>query len=343
MERRNERDSHCYRCHQEVAPNEGWLRKSVTRWLVVCDSCSHPPEGTHSGWHTEPMVALDLETTGRDVAADRVVSACVVLEDGSTRSWLVNPGCSIPAEATRIHGITTAMVESDGVSTEVFLNEIRSLLDVWITERWAVAIMNARFDMSVLYHEFDRMSVSQPDWNGLCVADPLILDWHMDKMRSEPRQLPDLCSRHGVDLGQHHDAVADAQAALAVARSIARKHVPTAQQPTGYLTSTQRRWRREYFEWAAKKRRISYEPEAEGWPITAILEHAPVAKERDAQGAPATPHRKWSEEEAKLIASEYQKGASIEDLARRYGRSERAIDARLRKLGLRSWTAAVVE
>lgn len=61
------------------------------------------------------VVALDLETTGLGDDA-RVVEIGVVTTDRRVlMSTLVNPGVPIPAEATRHHGITDAMVTAPGV------------------------------------------------------------------------------------------------------------------------------------------------------------------------------------------------------------------------------------
>lgn len=60
------------------------------------------------------VIALDLETTGLDIANDRIVEmAAVRWQDGCESAVfqaLVNPGIPIPAETTAIHGITDAMV-----------------------------------------------------------------------------------------------------------------------------------------------------------------------------------------------------------------------------------------
>ena len=61
------------------------------------------------------LVALDTETTGMSPAdgAALVEVASVVLEDGRVgTAWssLVRPGRPIPKDATRVHGITDAMV-----------------------------------------------------------------------------------------------------------------------------------------------------------------------------------------------------------------------------------------
>ena len=57
---------------------------------------------------TRPLVYFDLETTGIDVASDKIVeiSALRVEPDGAReqRTRRVNPGRPIPAGATAVHG-----------------------------------------------------------------------------------------------------------------------------------------------------------------------------------------------------------------------------------------------
>lgn len=57
-----------------------------------------------------PIIFFDLETTGIDIARDRIVeiSMVKVMPDGEeiVRTRRINPGMPIPAEATAIHGIT---------------------------------------------------------------------------------------------------------------------------------------------------------------------------------------------------------------------------------------------
>lgn len=63
-----------------------------------------------------PAVVIDTETTGLDVDTDRIVSVAAIRLHGShifrhvTLDRLVNPGQPIPARATAVHGISTAMV-----------------------------------------------------------------------------------------------------------------------------------------------------------------------------------------------------------------------------------------
>lgn len=56
---------------------------------------------------------LDTETTGLDGRRDRIVEVAIIGEEGEVIiNTLVNPGIPIPAEASRIHGISDAMVKA---------------------------------------------------------------------------------------------------------------------------------------------------------------------------------------------------------------------------------------
>ena len=57
-----------------------------------------------------PLVFFDLETTGIDIAKDRIVeiSMVKVMPNGEeiVKTRRINPGMAIPPESTAIHGIT---------------------------------------------------------------------------------------------------------------------------------------------------------------------------------------------------------------------------------------------
>ena len=61
-----------------------------------------------------PIVFFDLETTGIQIATDRIVEISVlkVYPNGNKETWtrLVNPEIEIPKEASDIHGITNEQV-----------------------------------------------------------------------------------------------------------------------------------------------------------------------------------------------------------------------------------------
>jgi DNA polymerase-3 subunit epsilon len=64
---------------------------------------------------TTPIIFFDLETTGINIAKDRIVeiSLLKLFPNGNReqKTWRVNPGIPIPAQATAIHGITDEDVQ----------------------------------------------------------------------------------------------------------------------------------------------------------------------------------------------------------------------------------------
>jgi len=66
---------------------------------------------------TKPIVFFDLETTGINIATDRIVEIALlkVYPNGNkeSKTWLVNPEIEIPKETTAIHGITNEQVVNE--------------------------------------------------------------------------------------------------------------------------------------------------------------------------------------------------------------------------------------
>lgn len=64
-----------------------------------------------------PLIVFDLETTGTNVATDRIVEIGMVkiFPDGreEDKRYLVNPTVPIPPEVTAIHGITNEDVMNE--------------------------------------------------------------------------------------------------------------------------------------------------------------------------------------------------------------------------------------
>lgn len=62
-----------------------------------------------------PLAVLDLETTGTNLATDRIVEIAVVRinTDGTKtiKRKLINPEMKIPEASTKVHGITDEMVK----------------------------------------------------------------------------------------------------------------------------------------------------------------------------------------------------------------------------------------
>lgn len=71
----------------------------------------------------KPLCIFDLETTGTQVAKDRIVEISIlkVYPDASreSRTWLVNPEMPIPPETSEIHGITDEKVKDAPTFKEI--------------------------------------------------------------------------------------------------------------------------------------------------------------------------------------------------------------------------------
>jgi DNA polymerase-3 subunit epsilon len=178
------------------------------------------PRGT--SWFDHPVALIDLETTGKDARVDRVVEVAVVVGKGgeivSRRSWLVNPGCSISAEATKIHGITDEAVANAPTFAELAL-ELDAEVGAAIPGAYS-----ARFDNGFLASEYLRAGDSVPTWLRAEVEwiDPLVWIWHHDKFR-KGKKLVDACLRRGITLDQAHRATCDAEASLRVLYALTRE------------------------------------------------------------------------------------------------------------------------
>jgi DNA polymerase-3 subunit epsilon len=177
-------------------------------------------------WHTGRLAAFDIETTGVDPEHDRIVTAAVSVVGGGQpaehRSWLVDPGIEIPADATSVHGITTERAQAEGRISGEAIEEIAAALAEQLRNGVPIVAFNARFDLTVLDRETHRHGlrplldqVGGP--NGMLVVDPRILDKQFDRFRRGKRTLGAVCEHYRVTLDDAHAANADAIAAARVA------------------------------------------------------------------------------------------------------------------------------
>ncbi|MET8609711.1 exonuclease domain-containing protein [Streptomyces misionensis] len=201
-------------------------------------------------WLDYPLIGFDLETTGVNVNRDRIVSGAVVRYGGGqrteTRQWLSDlGGAEIPAEATRIHGITTAQAQAEGRPAAEVVQEITSTLAAYCETGLPLVVMNAPFDLTLLERECERYGVKSL-WNSTpVVLDPRVLDKKVQKYRAGKRRLQDLCSFWCVKLDGAHTAAVDAKAACGVVTKIARRYAWLSREELGELHEMQARWARE--------------------------------------------------------------------------------------------------
>ncbi len=102
-----------------------------------------------------PVAFIDLETTGTNLATDRIVELAIVKigTDGSkqTKRRLINPQMPIPQGSSEIHGITDEMVK-DAPTFKQVANEVKQFI-----ENCDLGGYNSnRFDIPLLVEEFLR-------------------------------------------------------------------------------------------------------------------------------------------------------------------------------------------
>ncbi len=108
-----------------------------------------------AAWRDIEIALLDVETTGRDPANDRVIEVGIVIgragEVVQRYNWLLNPGMPIPQEARDVHGITDDQV-ANAPTFESVAHEIAEALRGRIP-----AAYNAEFDKQFLLSEYARL------------------------------------------------------------------------------------------------------------------------------------------------------------------------------------------
>lgn len=152
------------------------------------------------------IIVIDTETTGVESAGSRMVElAAIELDSAGNKASqfnvLVNPGMPIPADATKLHGITDEMVK-DCVNAE---EAIRQFL-AWLPGTVMVA-HNAKFDVGIL--NFEAAMCRMPMPQGLTVIDTCEIAKAVKATKNN--KLSTLAEHYGlVPEGELHRALADA-------------------------------------------------------------------------------------------------------------------------------------
>jgi len=200
-------------------------KSSAAMIRVVEDTASAAPATPALPTWAHSIGVFDLETTGVDVTADRVVTAHVGVLDHTgavvrSRAWLADPGVPIPEGATAVHGITTARARAEGRPVRDVVAEVVGELRALFAAGIPVVAYNAPYDFSLLKHEAVRHGVA-PIADPSPVIDPLVLDKAFDRYRKGKRTLEVVAAHYRVVLEGAHDAAADAIAAGRVAQALA--------------------------------------------------------------------------------------------------------------------------
>ena len=161
---------------------------------------------------SRPLLFFDIEATGTDPLADRIVELSIVRVNPPPvgieppRTWRVNPGVKIPSEASDVHGIKNADLEGAPDFAGI-ADEIVEL----VTDADLAGFSITRFDVRILQAELVRAG-KIVDFSKTRVIDTQVI-FH----RREPRNLAAaLTFYRGRELAGAHGAEADTIAALEV-------------------------------------------------------------------------------------------------------------------------------
>ena len=107
---------------------------------------------------SKPLVFFDLETTGINIAKDRIVEISIlkVFPNGNkeSKTWLVNPEINIPDEVAAIHGIT-----NEKVANEPTFKDLAPQVYNMIKDSDLGGFNSDRFDIPLLAEEMLRAGV----------------------------------------------------------------------------------------------------------------------------------------------------------------------------------------
>jgi len=157
-----------------------------------------------------PLIFFDLETTGMNIASDRIVefSYLKIYPDQreEVKTFRVNPSIRIPEEATAIHGIS-----NDDIKDAPMFNEIAKTL-VNIFEGCDFAGYNSnKFDLPLLAEEFLRAKIDF-DLKKRKFIDVQVIFYKMEQ-RTLSAAYQFYCNK---DLTNAHSAEADTRATYEV-------------------------------------------------------------------------------------------------------------------------------
>jgi DNA polymerase-3 subunit epsilon len=151
----------------------------------------------------KPIVFFDIESTGTNVAADRIVEICVlkIYPDGSEeiKTRRINPTIPIPAEVTLIHGISDA-----DVANEPTFKAVAKGLAEFMGNADLAGYNSNKFDVPMLLEEFYRAGIDFPMENRNLVDIQNI--FHQMEQRTLAAAVKFYCNR---ELIGAHGAEAD--------------------------------------------------------------------------------------------------------------------------------------
>lgn len=160
-----------------------------------------------------PICFFDLETTGIEVAKDRIVEISIfkVFPNGTTESktWLVNPTIPIPPQTTAVHGIT-----NEKVANEPTFKELASVIYTMMKDSDLGGFNSDRFDIPLLAEELLRAGFDFDMKNRVSVDVQTI--FHKKEERTLSAAYKFYCNQN---LENAHSAEADTMATYEILKA----------------------------------------------------------------------------------------------------------------------------
>lgn len=162
---------------------------------------------------TRPIAFIDLETTGVNLATDRIIEIAIVKispdKSKTVKHFIVNPQMPIPKSSSEIHGFTDEDVK-DAPTFKSIANEIKQFID-----NADISGYNSnKFDIPLLMEEFLRAGIDFDMSNRKLVDVQTI--FHMMERRNLSAAYKFYCEK---DLIDAHSAEADATATWEILES----------------------------------------------------------------------------------------------------------------------------
>ena len=159
---------------------------------------------------TRPLAFFDLEATGINIGADRIVEISVIKlhPDGTdeAKTWRVNPGIPIPAEVSLIHGIY-----DEHIKDEPTFAQLAADVAAFIADSDLAGYNSNKFDIPMLMEEFLRGGVPFDLENRLFIDVQNI--FHQMEQRTLKAAYQFYCNKQIINA---HSAEADTRATMEV-------------------------------------------------------------------------------------------------------------------------------
>ncbi len=181
-----------------------------------------------------PIIFFDLETTGLDVANDRIVELCYIKVEPNgneeTKSMRINPERHIPEESSKIHGIW----DSDVKDCPTF-KQIAASLAATFSGCDLAGFNSNKFDIPMLVEEFMRAGVDI-DFSKRKFVDVQNI-YHKLERRTLIAAYKYYC---GKDLTDAHSAMADTRATYEVLMAQLDRYPDDLKNDVGFLSEFSR-------------------------------------------------------------------------------------------------------